>query len=114
MSDQAKSNKSFSHAFLPGLILGLIVGAVAGAFLPDFFGGPHIPRQPVENGTYEPSGEDLDTDEAVIDPELEEALDEVQRQLEDRGQDAGDEVEDEMDGLQEQPAPGTADPASDG
>ena len=39
----SSSNSSFSHAFLPGLILGIIIGAVAATFLP-VLTGPKIPQ----------------------------------------------------------------------
>lgn len=43
MPDDTNQTGSFTHAFLPGLILGLVVGAVGGAFLPDLLGGSRIP-----------------------------------------------------------------------
>lgn len=42
-SSNSQPSGSFTHAFLPGLILGLVIGAVAGAFLPDWLGGSKIP-----------------------------------------------------------------------
>lgn len=43
MSNEEKaSSSSFTHAFLPGLILGIIIGAVVATFLPAM-SGPKIP-----------------------------------------------------------------------
>ncbi|MEM9372538.1 MAG: hypothetical protein AAGA55_02745 [Planctomycetota bacterium] len=61
-------NGSFSHAFLPGLILGLVIGAVAGAFLPDWMGGSKIPAPDAEVDPSVPAtrdGEAVPTDEQI-------------------------------------------------
>lgn len=82
-SKDSQSSGSFTHAFLPGLILGLVIGAVAGAFLPDWLGGSKIPapagdpsavytdrdeRLPERDETGSPTGDQPDEDGDPADP----------------------------------------------
>jgi hypothetical protein len=95
MSNGNTKNNSFSHAFLPGLILGLIIGAVAGAFLPDFLAGPSIPAT-AGGGQMNSGAPARETNSPAVDPEVQEALDEAQRQLEEQGEDAAEQIEENL------------------
>ncbi len=87
-----KNNNSFSHAFLPGLILGLIIGAVAGAFLPDLLSGPKLPTlsgQPT--GTHKNGARDRD---GMMEEDTEKLIEEAEQ----KAKDAAGDVELAIDG----------------
>ncbi len=106
MSDASNNNGSFSHAFLPGLILGLVLGAVAGAFLPDFMGGSNIPTP---TGQVDPSQQP-----GARDGEAPMTGDEIQDIIDDAENAAGDVTEDASQ-TAEDPAEDTPEtPSSDG
>ena len=98
MSDQGNSgsgnggNTSFSHAFLPGLILGLIIGAVAGAYLPDVMSSSKLAE--------------VDPDVVLDHPDrdarsLEGAIDDAGEGLEELGEDAAEVVDDAAETIEE-------------
>lgn len=103
-NDNASSsnNSSFSHAFLPGLILGIIIGAVAATFLP-VLTGPKIPQG---NGVATTPGtnNNLPRDHAEdgLAPE-----EDIQALIEEAEQNAEDTAEDLQENL-------PTDPPSDG
>ncbi|MCC5823685.1 MAG: hypothetical protein LAT64_10870 [Phycisphaerales bacterium] len=72
-SNKSQPSGSFTHAFLPGLILGLVIGAVAGAFLPDWFSGSRIPAptgEALSGERYEGPGGSRDRTDSAIDEDV--------------------------------------------
>lgn len=101
MSDASNNNGSFSHAFLPGLILGLVLGAVAGAFLPDFMGGSKIPAATGVVDPTQPATRDGQT--PASDDDLQELIDEAEGAagdvIDDATDAAGDLIEDAKEAI---------------
>lgn len=91
MSNENTSG-SFTHAFLPGLILGLVIGAAAGAFLPDIMGGSKIPAD--ELGTHAPSAEPRDTEGGPSEEDIQDLIDEAEQQTDDAADAVEDAIED--------------------
>lgn len=94
------NNSSFSHAFLPGLILGIIVGAVAATFLP-VLTGPKIPASNPSEATVGDSTPHDRVDDSMSDEELQKLIDEAEEQLEDAaeaGEDAINDAAEEIEG----------------
>ncbi|MBL4697845.1 MAG: YtxH domain-containing protein [Phycisphaerales bacterium] len=100
-NNTADSNSSFSHAFLPGLILGLIVGAVAGAFLPDYLSGTKMPenRQVTSDGTHSNHGRDERGGETQQD--IDPMIDDANEAAGDAGETAGDMIDDAANDLED-------------
>lgn len=66
---QGRSDRGFSRAFLPGLVLGVIVGGFAGAILPEFMprsAGAHL----VSLETARPASHAERARECVSGPEI--------------------------------------------
>lgn len=99
MSD-VKGN-SFSHAFLPGLILGLIIGGVAGAMLPDILSGSKLPKPTgISTGEHhDERGEGGMTEQELIDQALEEHAEDTQEHVDDAGEHIEDAADDATDAL---------------
>lgn len=77
-TNNANQSGSFTHAFLPGLILGLVIGAVAGAFLPDWLGGGNkIPAPTVEYTPGQPTLRDGEQPDPMIEDEVQDLIDEA-------------------------------------
>ncbi|MFK7884403.1 MAG: hypothetical protein AB8F26_09520 [Phycisphaerales bacterium] len=93
MSNENNSG-SFSHAFLPGLILGLVIGAAAGAFLPDLMGGNRIPTAG-SGGNHTPA-EPRDA-EGSSQEDIQGIIDEAEKQA----GEAADDLADDAQGLLE-------------
>jgi len=99
MSDTNNSNSSFTHAFLPGLILGIIIGAVAATFIPVATG----PKIPTATGSHTPHADgprDHGADQTG-DEDLQDLIDEAQEQLDDTVDDASGAIDDAVEDLQE-------------
>ena len=101
MSNAAKNTHhgSFSHAFLPGLILGLVIGAVAGAFLPDFLGGNKIP--PPTGDSVPGEVRTQDGEAPLTDDQIQDMIDDAQGAAGDLIDDAGEAAEDLIDDAKE-------------
>lgn len=107
-NDNASSSKnsSFSHAFLPGLILGIIIGAVAATFLP-VLTGPKIPQG---NGVATTPGannnlpRDHAEDGLVPEEDIEALIEEAEQNAEDMIDDAAEDLQENL----------PTDPPSDG
>jgi len=106
MSNAANDNHSgsFSHAFLPGLILGLVIGAVAGAFLPDFIGGSKIPTPSGEITPRDAGPRDGET--PMTEEDIQGLIDEAEDAAEDTADQAGDAADDLLNDAETPPSGG--------
>lgn len=114
MSDASNNNSgSFSHAFLPGLILGLVIGAGAGAFLPDLMGGNRIPTPTGETDPNAPATRD--GQDPMTDDQIQEIIDDAEGTAEDLIDDATNAAEDLIDDAEDAlPSDVPSTPPSDG